>query len=101
NLGPEMFSKGDLQKRFPQFSVDFGFLDNNGGFLDMPKIARKLLRTLDERGVKIIENYETESIAEVDDGVRINTSKDVFIAKKVVITAGIWAKDVIKLVTGN
>jgi sarcosine oxidase / L-pipecolate oxidase len=101
-LRPEKLSKEAFQKRYPQFDVDFGYLNSAGGYFNLRIIADTLVGLLRERGVEIIENVDTDEIVEENDQVRVNTNKGVFVAKKVVITpGGKWANEVLELVKGN
>jgi len=101
-LRPERLSKEAFQKRYPQFDVDFGYLNSAGGYFNLRVIADTLVESLHERGVQIIENVDTDEIAEENNQVRISTNKGMFVANKVIITpGGKWANEVLDLVKGN
>jgi glycine/D-amino acid oxidase-like deaminating enzyme len=101
NFGAEKLSKQALGKRFPQFEADLGCLDTKGGYMNLTAITALLLTLLKARGVSLVEYVELSAITEQDGTVRITTNVREFNAKKVVITAGVWANDVIRLVVGN
>jgi glycine/D-amino acid oxidase-like deaminating enzyme len=101
-LRPEKLSKGLFQKRYPQFDVDFGYLNSAGGYFNLRVIADALVGVLRERGVLIIENVDTSEISEENDQVRVSTNKGEFVARQLVITpGGKWANEVLELVKGN
>jgi glycine/D-amino acid oxidase-like deaminating enzyme len=101
NFKVKKFTQTQLQKQFPQFSADLGCLDIEAGFLYLPPITKLLLKMLKERNIQIKENCVISQIEESNNKIIITTNQQQFIAKKVVITAGRWANDVINKITTN
>jgi N-methyl-L-tryptophan oxidase len=101
NLQPEKFTKKELQKRFPQFTADFGYLDTKGGFMFLPEINKFLLRQLKKNNVTIIENITTTAVEEKNGKVFITTDKGILETKKLVITAGKGTNDVMQILKKN
>lgn len=100
-FAPEKYDKKALQKRFPQFIADFGYLDTKGGFLFLPKINRLLLRLLQKKNITIRENCNLTSIEEKNDTIFIATERETFETKKLVISAGRGTNDVLQIVDKN
>lgn len=97
----QRFNKAQLQKRFPQFTVDQGCLDVKAGFLYLPPITKLLLQLLRKRNVTIKENVDIKNLEETSNEVRITTDKEMFIANKIVITAGRWVNDLLQITKNN
>ncbi|MEK7571296.1 MAG: FAD-dependent oxidoreductase [Patescibacteria group bacterium] len=95
------FGTKALQKRFPQFEVDMAYLDVKAGFLYLPPITDLLLQILKERNVQIKEITEIINVEETAKEVCITTTEELLTSKKVVITAGRWANDVLGLLKKN
>src|SRR5258708_6372965 len=88
SFATKMLNKTELTKRFPQFDVDFGSLEETGGFLLQQVIKDLLLSLLKQKKVAIKENIEVLSLEEENNAVFVKTKKESFVAKKIVITAG-------------
>ena len=101
NAGPESFSKARLEKRFPQFNADIGYLDTRGGYLKQQPTAKLLLKLLRDRGITFVESCTTVSIEEKENLVSLATDKGDFTGNKLVITAGVWANDILAIIKNN
>lgn len=98
---PDKFDKSQLQERFPQFEADEAYLDNKGGYFDLQAIKNFLLGSLKARGVEISENIEVKAIESDKTIVNIFTNSGVYTSSKLVVTAGMWTNDLLKLVKDN
>jgi sarcosine oxidase/L-pipecolate oxidase len=101
NSPQEKLSKKELQKRFPQFAADLGVLDHGAGYIYQPTVYKLLLKLLKKKGVTIVENVSVQRIQENKEEVTITTKEKTIIAKKLVITAGRWVNDVLKVIKKN
>lgn len=101
DFGPEEFTSPTLQARFPQFTADAGYLDTRGGYFNLPAVTELLLKTLRERGVTIVEHVQVKSITNTANGVCSITNNGTYNAKKLVVTAGSWTNEVLKLIVNN
>jgi glycine/D-amino acid oxidase-like deaminating enzyme len=98
---PEKLDKVNLSKRFPQFDADQAYLDMKGGYFDLQAVAKFLVNNLQELGVEIFSNTNTELIEERNNKIQLITDSGDFRAKKLVITAGIETNDVLKSIKSN
>ncbi len=100
-LNAKQLNKSALKNKFPQFEADLGSLDVEAGFLYLPQITKTLLRlfrqTMYDR-IEFVQNVKVQSINEFSEGVKLKTDKGVFQANKLVITAGIWTNQVLKII---
>ncbi len=97
----EKYTEKELQKKFPQFEVNEAYLNVNAGFLYLTPINELLLRLLKERKITIKENIRVAKIKEEKNGIFITTNKGNYSSNSIVITAGRWVNDVLKLIEGN
>jgi sarcosine oxidase len=100
HLRAEALEGTALGQRFPQFAVDMGRLDVEAGFLYVPEVTRTLLSTLHTRNVQIEEGIGITQIRPERDSIRINTDRGEFLARKLVIVAGLGINDVLRQVAG-
>src|SRR2546421_8268738 len=96
HLRTEAFTRETLRQRFPQFDADLGRLDVEAGFLYVPGATRTLLDALQERRVNILEEVEVVAIEQQQDRVLVSTSAGTFVTRKLVITAGLGANDLLR-----
>ena len=101
NLKTIKLDKKALKKRFPQFNADFGSLEETGGYLLLQVIKDLLIDVLKQRGITVYENTTIISLKERKDIVIIQTKNKQFVSKKVVITAGRFINDIIRLIPNN
>jgi len=90
------YDRAGLREAFPHFDADLGCLDVEAGMMNLVAVRRFALKELAARGVQIVENVAVQAITPG----RVETSAGLFEADAVVITAGMWTNDVLKLVPG-
>ncbi len=101
NFFVKKFTKNGLLKTFPQFKVDTATLDVQAGFLYLPIITNFLLKALEEKNIKIIEEIDVISIEEKEGFVALKTSKGSFTTENIVITAALGTNDVVSRIKNN
>src|SRR4051794_11032028 len=65
----ESFAGEALRERFPYLDADVAHLEAEAGIVDLDAVRDALTRVLAERGVRVLEGVETESVAQNADGV--------------------------------
>lgn len=91
------FIRTDLKRSFPQFDADYGSLDRDAGVLLLPKVERSLLTVLKKRAVTLREQSILQSITLRQNTYELVIENCKIRAKSIVITAGVWVNDVLKL----
>lgn len=87
------FDKSALKDAFPHFDADLGCLDVEAGMMNLPAVRTFCLEQLRKRDVTIVEKV---AVTAVGPG-RVETSAGPFEADAVVITAGMWTREVLQL----
>lgn len=101
-LRASYLNKQDLQTRFPQFQAQVGYLDEDGGAVYVPNVMNSLLDALTQQNVTILENTSITAISEENNQVSIQLADyDPITTDKLVITAGRWSNEVLKLIKKN
>ncbi|HMS25050.1 MAG TPA: N-methyl-L-tryptophan oxidase [Acidimicrobiia bacterium] len=89
----EVFGSEEIRHRYPQFNVDDDYrvyLEPGGGFV-RPEAAVSAQLSLAERNGAVLQyNEKVLDIAPDGRGVRVTTDTDIYLAQKVVVTAGPW-----------
>ncbi|XP_031557358.1 peroxisomal sarcosine oxidase-like [Actinia tenebrosa] len=94
----EVLSPEEIKKRFPKFSLppDWnGTFEPEGGFI----LANQALKAVQEQFVEFGGNlHDGEKVVKIEPGniVTIHTSKGVYQAKNIIITAGPWVNEILK-----
>jgi glycine/D-amino acid oxidase-like deaminating enzyme len=94
------FAGEELRARFPYLEADVGYLDIEGGVVNLPAVTSALRRVLAERGVRIVEAAITRLVARYDDLIRVVTDADVWASRSLVVTAGHGTNDVLARLEG-
>jgi glycine/D-amino acid oxidase-like deaminating enzyme len=94
------FGGAALRRRYPYLTADLGYLDVDAGVVDLPAVTRTLTRVLGERGVEVLEDTETTSIARDGAGIRVTTERAELVTRSLVVTAGHGTNDVLALLPG-
>ena len=100
NFKTKRMSKSVLKLQYPQFDADLGCLDVEAGFLYLPQITKTLLQVLNKNRVQILEETKILTIKQIKGDIEINTNVGKLKSKKLVITAGLWSNEVLKLIQG-
>ena len=89
----EIFETADIRKRYPQFAVtdERAYFEYETGFL-RPELCIETQLHLARKHGAIVQTDETVVSVETggDSGVTVTTSRGVYCAEKVIITAGPW-----------
>jgi len=94
------FAGEDLRTRFPYLEADVGFIDLDGGVVNLPAVTAALRRVLAERGVRIVEGATTRMAVRHDGRIRVVTDAQVWASRSLVVTAGHGTNDVLARLEG-
>src|SRR5690242_14355172 len=89
-----------LRARFPYLDADVGYIDLDGGVVNLPAVTAALLQALRERGVRVVEGI-TPRLAERRGGeIRVATDVEEWASRSLVVTAGHGTNDVLTHLNG-
>lgn len=89
-----------LRARFPYLDADVGYIDLDGGVVNLPAVTAALLQALRERGVRVVEGI-TPRLAERRGGeIRVVTDVEEWASRSLVVTAGHGTNDVLTHLNG-
>jgi sarcosine oxidase len=94
------FAPEELRTRFPYLDADVGYMDLDGGVVNLPAATAALRRVLAERGVRIVEGTTTRLAVRHDGQIRIVTDTDVWASRSLVVTAGHGTNEVLARLEG-
>jgi glycine/D-amino acid oxidase-like deaminating enzyme len=94
------FADEDLRARFPYLDADVGYIDLDGGVVNLPAVTAALRRVLADRGVRIVEGTTTRLAVRQDGLIRVVTDVDVWASRSLVVTAGHGTNDVLATLEG-
>jgi glycine/D-amino acid oxidase-like deaminating enzyme len=94
------FSGEELRMRFPYLDADVGYIDLEGGVVNLPAVTAALQRVLAERGVRVVEGTTVRMVVRQDGRIRVVTDADVWSARSLVVTAGHGTNDVLARLEG-
>jgi sarcosine oxidase len=97
----ESFTGEALAKRFPYLDADIGHVDWDGGVVNLPAVTAALLRTLAERGVRVMQEVSTRLVVHDEGLIRVVTESDVWTSRSLVVTAGHGTNDVLARCEGS
>src|SRR5207245_1458236 len=89
-----------LRVRFPYLDADAGYLDLDGGVVNLPAVTAALRRALADRGVQLVEEVTTQVVMRDLDLIRVETDAGVWRSRSLVVTAGHGTNDVLERVEG-
>ncbi|MBV8947793.1 MAG: FAD-binding oxidoreductase [Solirubrobacterales bacterium] len=89
-----------LRARFPYLEADVGYLDLDGGVVNLPAVTAALQRTLADRGVRIVEGITTRLAARRGSEIRVVTDVEEWASRSVVVTAGHGTNEVLARLNG-
>jgi len=89
-----------LRARFPYLEADVGYLDLDGGVVNLPAVTAALQRTLADRGVRIVEGITTRLAARRGGEIRVVTDVEEWASRSVVVTAGHGTNEVLARLNG-
>ncbi len=94
------FAGEALRARFPYLEVDAGYLDLDGGVVNLPAVTTALQRVLAERGVRVLEGVNTSLVVRRPGEVRVVSDGDVWTTRSLVVTAGHGTNEVLGRMEG-
>jgi sarcosine oxidase len=102
NMGipTEALAGEELRARFPYLEADVGYIDLDGGVVNLPAVTAALQEVLTERGVRIVQGVTTLSVARRGGEIRIVTDLDEWASRSLVVTAGHGTNDVLARMSG-
>jgi sarcosine oxidase len=100
-LPTESLTGHALRERFPYLDADIGHVDVDGGVVNLAAVTAALLRTLAERGVRVVQNVNVRLAVREGGLIRVVTDLDVWTSRSLVVTAGHGTNDVLARVEGS
>lgn len=95
SIDVEELSAEEIMQRWETFVIpsDYhGVLDKEAGYLYSEKAVEQWIRLAQEQGCAQLFNCPVESISHYDDLYRVKTADGDYTARKIIVTAGSWAK---------
>jgi sarcosine oxidase len=95
NIRHEILVARDIKKRYPQFAVtnERAYFEYESGFLRTELCVEAQLRMAQKHGAIVQTDEKVVSIDSRDSEATVRTSRAVYAAEKVVVTAGPWISD--------
>ncbi len=95
-LNVESFEKGELKRRFPQFSAEKAVLDPYAGALMASKVLETMHEQVTGQGVKVLEGEQVVKLypSEMPE-VETVTGKKIR-CKKLILTSGVWSNKLLR-----
>jgi sarcosine oxidase len=90
-----------LRSRFPYLDADAGYLDLDGGVVNVPAVTTALRRALASRGVQLVEEVATHVVRRDVDLIGVETDAGVWRSRSLVVTAGHGTNDVLERLEGT
>lgn len=95
NLDYEYLTADEVKQRFPQFSLQDGMAALFQAETGLLKASRCVMAHIDlarQRGATVVERTPVLQIIPRDNSVEIQTETENYLAERLVVTAGSWAK---------
>lgn len=95
----DVLSPADAQERFPLFRFDDDFLilhQPDSGFISASKAVLAHIKLAKQRGAVVMDRTAADRIHIHTDSVEVETERETFSAGKLVVTAGGWAKSLLR-----
>ncbi len=89
-----------LRARFPYLDADVGYIDLDGGVVNVPAVTASLQRALAERGVPIVQGVTTRRAVRLGREIRVVTDVGEWASRSLVVTAGHGTNDVLASLNG-
>ncbi len=89
-----------LRARFPHLEADVGYLDLEGGVVDLPAVTAALQRALAQSGVRIVQDVTTQLAIRRGGEIRVVTDAGEWATRSLVVTAGHGTNDVLAHLDG-
>jgi sarcosine oxidase len=89
-----------LRARFPYLDADVGFIDLDGGVVNLPAVTAALLQALGERGVRVVEGVTPRLAERRGSEIRVVTDVEEWASRSLVVTAGHGTNEVLTHLSG-
>ena len=89
-----------LRARFPCLEADAGYIDLDGGVVNLPAVTAVLQRALAARDVSVVQGVTTRLAARRGREIRVVTDAGDWAARSLVVTAGHGTNDVLARMNG-
>ncbi|HKO25874.1 MAG TPA: FAD-binding oxidoreductase, partial [Solirubrobacteraceae bacterium] len=89
-----------LRARFPYLEADAGYIDVEGGVVNLPAVTGALQRALAERGVRVLEGVDMGAVTRHGREIRVVTDRGEWATRSLVVTAGHGTNDVLGRLDG-
>ena len=96
----ESLAGNALRARFPYLEADAGYIDLDGGVVNLPAVTAALQWALAERGVEVVEGATTSRAARRGREIRVFTDVGEWASRSLVVTAGHGTNDVLARLDG-
>ena len=98
---PSASLAGDaLRARFSYLEADVGYLDLEGGVVNLPAVTAALQRALAERGVRVVQGVRTRAATRRRDEIRVVTDAGEWASRSIVVAAGHGTNEVLTRMDG-
>lgn len=90
-----------LRARFPCLEADVGYIDLEGGVVNLPAVTAALTRVLAERGVRVVQGVSVSGVTRRGHEIGLVTDAGEWAARSLVVTAGHGTNDVLGCLDGS
>lgn len=97
-LDYEHLSRAEVQKRYPQFALKEGMeglFQSESGLLRTSRCVLAHVRLAQQHGAEIMDQTPVVKVIPGENGVEVQTAKEVFSCDRIVLTVGSWAKSLL------
>ncbi|WP_223488981.1 N-methyl-L-tryptophan oxidase [Pseudomonas sp. A-RE-19] len=95
----EVLSAEQIRQRFPQFSTvldnAIGYFEPSGGYLRPERCIAIQLNLAEQHGATLLKGEIVMGLASDQKGVTITTDQRTILADKVVVSAGMWSRELL------
>ncbi len=101
NISFETWSAKETMQHFPQWKLPENtkvLYQKDSGLVDARKGVQTHALLAQTRGATLLDNTTVKAIKPLKDGIEVQTDKDTFHCKKLVVTAGAWLNTVLEMV---
>ena len=95
----DVLSAAQIRQRFPQFSpvldTAIGYFEPAGGYVRPERCIAVQLQLAEEHGATLFKGETVTQVTSDEQGVTVTTDQRTILADKVVISAGMWSRDLL------
>jgi sarcosine oxidase len=103
DLPHEVFTGSELHRRYPGYHLPpehLALVQPDGGFLAPERCIVSYIMAAQDQGAEVHGHEEVLEWEPLEGGVRVRTSRDIYEADRLVVTAGAWAGKLIDVLDG-